>query len=121
MDCSGSCSISFPVPLKCKKFDEFGKISRNDQKARLDNYVIELQNDRTSTAYVIIYPRQRDIYPGQRDRQVQAQMTRIVDYLVNSRGFEAGRIVTIVGPPRGDMFVELWTCPQGATPPTPAP
>ncbi len=124
LDCSASCSFSFPVPPpKCKKFDDFGKISRNDQKARLDNYAIDLQTDRTSTAYVIIYPRQRDIYPGQRDRsgQVQAQMTRIVDYLVNSRGFEAGRIVTIVGPPRGDMVVELWTCPQGATPPTPAP
>jgi len=116
LDCSASCSISFPVPLKCKKFDEFGEIARNDEKARLDNYAIELQNDPSRTAYVIVYPGQ-----GNRSEQVQTQRTRIVDYLVNSRGFNAGRIITIVGPPRDEMMVELWTCPQGATPPKPAP
>ncbi len=116
LDCSASCSISFPVPLKCKKFDEFGEIARNDEKARLDNYAIELQNDPSRTAYVIVYPGQ-----GNRSGQVQTQRTRIVDYLVNSRGFNAGRIITMVGPPRGEMMVELWTCPQGATPPKPAP
>jgi hypothetical protein len=116
LDCSASCSISFPVPLKCKKFDEFGDLARNDEKARLDNYAIEMQNDPSSTAYVVVYPGQ-----GGRSERVQTQRTRIVDYLVNSRGFNSGRIVTIVGPPRGKMTVELWTCPQGAKPPTPAP
>jgi len=114
LDCSASCSISFPVPIKGRKFDEFGEIARNDEKARLDNYAIDLQNDPSSKAYVIVYPGQ-----GDRSGQVQTQKTRIVDYLVNSRGFDAGRIVTIVGPPRGDMMVELWIVPQGATPPTP--
>jgi len=33
-----------------RKFDEYSKIQRNDEKARLDNYGIELQNDPTSTA-----------------------------------------------------------------------
>lgn len=115
LDCSASCSISFPVPLQCKKFDEFSDLARNDEKARLDNYAIELQNDPSRTAYVIVYPGQG------RSARVQTQRTRIVDYLVNSRGFNASRIVTIVGPPRRDMTVELWTCPQGARPPTPAP
>lgn len=116
MDCSATCSISFPVPLTCKKFEEFGQLTRNDEKARLDNYAIEVQNDPSSTAYVVIYPGPR----GQ-SAQVQNQRTRIIDYLVNSRGFNSGRIVTIVGPPRDEMIVELWTCPQGAPPPTPVP
>jgi hypothetical protein len=116
LDCSASCSISFPVPLTCKKFDEFGALARNDEKARLDNYAIEMQNDPSSTAYVVVYPGQRG-----RSGQVQNQRTRIVDYLVNSRGFNAGHILTVVGPPRAEMRVELWTCPQGATPSTPAP
>ncbi|MCM3903324.1 MAG: hypothetical protein ND866_16605 [Pyrinomonadaceae bacterium] len=116
LDCSASCSVSFPVPLKGKKFDEFGEIARNDEKARLDNYAIDLQNDPSSKAYVIVYPA-----PGGRSAQVQTQRSRIVDYLVNSRGFDAGRIVTVVGPPRSYMTVELWIVPQGATPPTPAP
>lgn len=116
LDCSASCSISLPVPLKCKKFDEFGELARNDEKARLDNYAIEMQNDPSSTAYVVIYPGRRA-----RSAQAQNQRTRVVDYLVNSRGFNAGRIITIVGPPRDEMIVELWTCPQGAPPPTLAP
>jgi hypothetical protein len=115
LDCSASCLVSFPAPIKGQKFDEFGDIARNDEKARLDNYAIELQNDPTSTAYVIVYPGQ-----GGRSGQVQTQKSRIVDYLVNSRGFDAGRIVTIVGPPRGNMMVELWIVPQGAPPPIPA-
>jgi hypothetical protein len=114
LDCSASCSISFPVPIKGRKFDEFGDLARNDEKARLDNYAIDLQNDPSSTAYVIIYPG-----PGSRTAQVQTQRARIVDYLVNSRGFDPGRIVTVVGPPRGYMTVELWTVPQGASLPTP--
>ena len=111
LDCSASCSVSFPVPLKGKKFDEFGELARNDEKARLDNFAIDLQNDPSSTAYVIIYP---DRVAG--PAQVQTQKNRIVDYLVNSRGFDAGRIVTLVGPPREYMKVELWTVPQGAAP-----
>lgn len=115
MDCSASCAVSIPIPeAKCRKFDEFPDISRNDEKARLDNYGIELQNDPTSTAYVVVYPG-RNGKPG----DVQRHTTRIVDYLVNSRGIDARRIVTLVGGARDELMVELWICPQGATPPNP--
>lgn len=114
MDCSSTCVVQFPVPVECRKFDEFPDISRNDEKARLDNFGIELQNDPTMTAYVIVYPGR-----GGRPGEVQARVTRIVDYLSNSRGIDARRIVTIVGPTRPEMIVELWTCPQGGRPPVP--
>ena len=41
------------------------------------------------------------VYPVQRGRptDVQRQTNRAVDYLVNSRGINAQRIVTLVGPP----------------------
>jgi hypothetical protein len=113
LDCSATCTVQFPVPVECKKFDEFPNIARNDEKARLDNYAIELQNDPTSTAYVIVYPGQRG-RPG----EVQQHTTRIVDYLVNSRGIGGARIITLVGPPRDVLLVELWLCPQGAKPPS---
>lgn len=116
LECSATCSVQFTVPVECKKFDEFPDIARNDEKARLDNYAIELQNDPTSTAYVIVYPGQRG-RPG----DVQRHTTRIVDYLVNSRGISGQRIVTLVGPARDVLLVELWTCPQGAKPPALAP
>ena len=113
-DCSASCTIQFPIPLTCRKFDEFPDISRNDEKARLDNFTIALQNDPTSTAYVIIYPGLRP-----RSGTAQTRATRIVDYMVNSRRIDAARIVTLVGPARSDLKVELWNCPQGAEAPTP--
>jgi hypothetical protein len=116
LDCSATCTVNFPVPVTCRKFDEFPAIAYNDEKARLDNYAIELQNDPTSTAYVIVYPGQRG-RPG----EVQKQTTRIVDYMVNSRGINAQRIVTLVGPAREELMVELWLCPQGANPPAVGP
>ncbi|MFN2533433.1 MAG: hypothetical protein ABR555_19280 [Pyrinomonadaceae bacterium] len=116
LDCTATCSVQFPVPVQCRKFDEFPAIAYNDEKARLDNYAIELQNDPSSTAYVIVYPG-----PRGRPGEVQKQTTRIVDYMVNSRGINAQRIVTLVGPSRDELMVELWLCPQGAKPPSLAP
>jgi hypothetical protein len=115
LDCSASCTVSIPVPgAKSHKFDAFPDVSRNDEKARLDNLVIELQNDPKATAYVIVYPL-RSGKPG----DLQSRTARILDYLVNSRGIDSHRIVTLVGAARDQLRVELWTCAQGATPPNP--
>ena len=116
LDCSATCTVNFPVPVECRKFDEFPAIAYNDEKARLDNYAIEMQNDPGATAYVIVYPGQRG-----KPTDVQRHTNRVVDYLVNSRGINAQRIVTVVGPARDVLMVELWLCPQGARPPASAP
>lgn len=113
--CSAGCRVSIPVPrIISRRFDEFPDIQRNDEKARLDNFVIELQNDPKATAYVVIYPGR-----GSKRGDVQHHASRIVDYMVNSRGIDQHRIVTLVGSARNELFVELWVTPQGATPPNP--
>jgi len=115
MDCSASCAVSIPIPqAKCRKFDEFPAISRNDEKARLDNYAVELQSDPQSTAYIVIHPG-RTGSPA----DIHKHTSRVVDYLVNSRDLDVRRLVTLVGETRDDLMVELWSCPQGATPPKP--
>jgi len=112
LDCSASSGVSIPLPqAKSRKFDEFPAISRNDEKARLDNYAIEIQNDPTSTAYVVIYPL-RSARAGDTQRRSQ----QIVDYLVNTRHLDAKRIVSVIGGARDELHVELWICPQGTTP-----
>ena len=117
LDCSASCAVSIPVQTQTsRKFDEFPEITRNDEKARLDNLVIELTTDPTATAYVIVYPSQRG-----RTGDVQRHTSRITDYLIYTRGLDARRIVTLVGPSRDNLMVELWVTPQGAQPPTPLP
>jgi hypothetical protein len=113
--CSADCGVSIPLPrIVSRKFDEFPDIQRNDEKARLDNFVIELQHDPTATAYVVIYPGR-----SSKRGDVQHHASRIVDYMVNSRGIDEHRIVTLVGAARNELFVELWITPQGATPPNP--
>ncbi len=115
LECSADCGVTIPLPrIVGRRFDEFPDIQRNDEKARLDNFVIELQNDPTATAYVIVYPGRK----GKRG-EVQHHSSRIVEYLVHSRGLDERRIVTLVGPAREALHVELWITPQGATPPNP--
>jgi hypothetical protein len=115
LECAADCAVTIPLPrLSNKKFDEFPDISRNDEKARLDNFGIELQNDPTATGYVIVYPGR-----SSKRGEVQYHANRVVDYLVNSRNLDKSRIVTLVGPARNELFVELWITPQGATPPNP--
>ena len=115
LDCVASCTIVPPLPMPTsRKFDEFPDITRNDEKARLDNFTIELQNDPSSTGYVIIYPAR-----ASKRNDVHEHFGHIVDYLVNSRQMDQSRIKTIEGPKRDQVFVELWVVPAGATPPNP--
>jgi hypothetical protein len=112
-ECLASCMIQFPAPIAGRKFDQFPDIARNDEKARLDNFTIGLQNDPSATGYVIIYPGRSD-RPGAADKRA----TRISDYMVNSRGLDARRIVTLVGSQRDELRIELWIRPHGAPAPS---
>ncbi|HEX5887757.1 MAG TPA: hypothetical protein VFY61_03600 [Pyrinomonadaceae bacterium] len=115
LECAADYSVTMPAPkLVSRRFDEFPDIARNDEKARLDNFAIELQNDPSATAYVIVYPGKTA-----KRGEVQEHSGRVVEYLVNSRGLDQRRIVTLVGPKRDQLHVELWLTPQGATPPNP--
>jgi hypothetical protein len=111
LDCSANCSVQFPAPLTCRSFDEFPAVARNEEKARLDNFAIELQNDPSTSGYVIVNPGQHG-----RAGEVQTRSTRIVDYLVYSRRLDGRRIITVVGPARPELMIHLWVCPQGSTP-----
>ncbi len=113
LNCTASCLVQIPTELpKCRKFDEYSKLTRNDEKARLDNYGIELQADPTSTAYVVVSPGR-----GGNPREYQQRADRVIDYLINSRQIDRQRIKVIAGLERDQVLVELWVCPQGATPP----
>lgn len=115
LDCTASCTIVPGLPLPAsRKFDEFPDITRNDEKARLDNFAIELQNDPSATGYAIIYPGR-----SSKRTEVREHFGHIVDYLVNSRQMDQSRIKTIEGPMRDHVIVELWVVPAGATPPNP--
>jgi hypothetical protein len=115
MRCPASCATSIPVVNKPRKFDEYYDIARNDEKARLDNYAIQLQGEPGSHGYIFVYPSSKA-----RANEAQARARRISDYLVNSRGIDAGRFTVTIAAAREDWLFELWIVPAGATPPTPS-
>jgi hypothetical protein len=98
------------IQPQASKFDEYGDIRFNDEKARLDNYAIQLQNTPSTLGYVIVY----GTYIG----QARPRAKRIRDYLVNTRGLDRGRLVSLDGTCRKDFSVELWVVPGAADPPT---
>ena len=107
---SASCTTGVrPKPQPPRKFDEYGNIRFNDEKARLDNYAITLQNEPGTTAVIIVY--------GSCEGEAQQRGDRARDYLVNTRGIEAGRITVIDGGCRSELLVQLWIVPAGSTPP----
>jgi hypothetical protein len=114
MRCPASCATAIEIIPKSRKFDEYYDIARNDEKARLDNYAIQLQSEPGSQGYIIVYPSRRA-----RANDAQARATRISDYLVNSRGIDASRFTITIAAPREDWLFELWIVPQGATLPSP--
>jgi PKD domain len=114
--CSASASCTAGLPNAARKFDEYGNIKRNDEKARLDNFANELQANPGAQGYIIGYGG-RHSRPG----EGQARADRAKDYLVNSRGIDAGRLVTVDGGYKEEPTTELWIVPSGATPPTATP
>src|SRR5713101_62519 len=115
MPCPASCSVITEVLPKPRKFDEYYDIARNDEKARLDNYAIQLQGEPGTQGYIIVYPSRKA-----RANEAQARARRISDYLVNSRGLDASRFTVTIAGQREDWLFELWIVPQGAALPTPS-
>jgi hypothetical protein len=105
-----------PPPREAREFDVCCSCSFDDQKARLDNLAVELQNDPSGSAYIFGYGG-RTSRTGEADRL----LTRARDYLVNKRAIDASRIVLVNGGFREDDCVEMWIVPSGATPPQPRP
>ncbi|HEX6624526.1 MAG TPA: hypothetical protein VF064_12505 [Pyrinomonadaceae bacterium] len=99
-----------------RRFDEFPSVAFDDDKARLDNLAVELQNNPTAVGYIIAYAGRRS-RPGHADRMG----TRAADYLVNTRGINRNRLVVVNGGTRENNTYELWLVPQGAEPPRPTP
>lgn len=102
--------------LVAREFDECINCTFDDQKARLDNLAVELQNDPTTTGYIIAY--------GGRTSpigQVEMLMTRARNYLTNERAIDGSRLVIVNGGFREGDSVELWLVPRGAATPRATP
>jgi hypothetical protein len=112
-------SVVAPIEKKvivAREYDECNNCTFDDQKARLDNLAVELQNDPSTRAHIIAYGGRMSPLG-----QVEKLMSRARDYLVTQRGIDASRLVVVNGGFREEDSVELWLVPSGAPAPRPTP
>lgn len=95
-------------PIRCDIF-EAGK--PDEDKARFDNCVIQLQSYPDAQLYIILYEG--------KGIPVDRLGKRSFDYLVNTRRVDPSKIVMTKWGTRPRSTVEIWIIPPGAQPPTP--
>jgi len=92
-------------------FERYGKLNVNAEKARLDNFVINLQQDSISQGLILV---SFDKQSGNKYRQSKIQ--RVFDYLTVKRKLEANRILFAVTENDYEETI-LLIVPPGAEPP----
>ena len=111
-----SCTTVIPQQIIGCGLDEYGNIKFDDEKARLDNFAIELQNDPTARGQLICYGG-RTGYEGEAARRCE----RAKKYVATVRGIEPERLITVDGGFREELTVKLTIVPAGASPLQPSP
>lgn len=117
-DCSTSRTCTTEV-INCGlvvKFDQYGALSFEDERARLDNFAIQLKNQPGSQAHIIAYAGREDTAGD-----VETRLSRTKNYLVLDRGLELERVVIENGGKHDELTVELYIIPTGFAPPKPQP
>ncbi len=105
---SKSVSITL-VPFFCGlAFDEYGDIRFEDEKARLDNFAIQLMNQPTAHGAIIAFAG-NPTYKGEAAFRLQ----RAKNYLVNVRKIAPNRLVTTDAGYRTDLTITLRILPEG--------
>jgi hypothetical protein len=103
--------IEAPKPFR---FDAFDSRTYDEDKARFDNYAIQLQSVPDSQAYIVMYQGNN---ASQRD--FDRLRNRALDYLVKVRGIDPRRIQITRWGTSDRTSYELWIVPPGAPPPVP--
>jgi hypothetical protein len=110
-DCSKTASCSLLIEhwdLRPKKFDSYGALPHKEELSRLNAFAVQLQNQPGSEAYLLAYG-------GRRGRAGEALKlaSKAREYLVRSRGIDAGRIVTLDAGYKEKPTIDLWIVSTG--------
>lgn len=113
---TGSVAVMDTGPGCGLPFDQYGDIRFEDEKARLDNFAIQLLNYEAARGYIIAYAG-KQTYKGEAAKRLQ----RAKNYLVRVREIDPARIITVDGGYQQEYSVALIIAPPGATPPSAMP
>jgi hypothetical protein len=98
------------------KFGEYVTPDLSANKAKLDEFVLALQQDPTAQGYLIAYGGR-----ASRPEDAQRAADNATDYTINVRKIDGARTLSGVGGYRERPTVELWIAPAGGTPPMATP
>lgn len=106
-----------PTHFEAREFLEYSGDNTlcETEMANLDSYAIQVQNEPSHTAYVIVYGGQY----GTARHEVEQRKARIRRYLVKNRGIEPERVCVVGGGFREKVTVELWLVARGEKLPEP--
>ena len=101
-----------PQPPTCgRPFDQYGRITFEDEKARLDNFAIQLSNVPSEYMGLIHVSAGQKTFKG----EAKYQLDRARAYLVNVRRIDSSRIITVDCGFYRDLNTKVWVVPRGAT------
>jgi len=104
-------------PFVCgMAFDDYGDIKWEDEKARLDNFAIQLLNWPDGRGSIMIYAG-NPTYRG----EAQFRLQRAKNYLVKVRGIDSARLILTDGGFRADVETILHLVEKDMSPPVPDP
>jgi hypothetical protein len=109
--------VEKPIIPEAVRCDVFESRAFDDDKARFDNCVIELQNRPDSQLYIIVY--QGEDRLSRTTNSADKLSKRTLDYLVKTRGVDPRRISIVNWGTRPRTMFEIWIIPPGAQPPVP--
>ncbi|HYJ45579.1 MAG TPA: hypothetical protein VEV81_03125 [Pyrinomonadaceae bacterium] len=113
LNCGNAYTVQIPRKISSTQTDFYPPLKRDDEKARLDNFAIQLMNDPSAKGYIIVYGA-----PRTNSAEKQKRIKFAVDYLVATRGIDSSRLVPLEGGTRDQVTTELWIVPLGADPPS---
>jgi hypothetical protein len=111
-NCPSTASETGPVAPKptANQVDEFGKLSNDDVKARVDNFYIQLNNNPNSQGYIINYGTPAEI------KARRAQIMKAITF----RKYDPSRVTFVDGPDTGTgVNTKFYLVPPGAENPVP--
>jgi len=117
LGCNGTASITThiePPGVACggPPFDQYGDIEFDDEKARLDNFAIQLSNEPLATGYIIMSAGQITF-----ENEAMERLDRAKSYIVNVREIDPNRVVTVDCGFAPDLSIKLYIGPLGSPPP----
>lgn len=108
---SKATQVKAPLLTCGLPFDQYGDLAFEDEKARLDNFAIQLFNEPLAIGQIVMSAGQETF-----ENETTERLARAKSYLVNVRGTDRNRIITLDCGFTQDLSIRLYIIPTGVAP-----